>query len=189
MVSIENGSAAPKENAVLDNARALSGVPLDSYREVQASQEAYEDDLEAAWLWSATDGELGAQRPFGEIFTDKLVSFREYLNETRPDEDWNLTKVMTELHAVPTDDWIYGLGYSRLGERDQLRVRSLKLFQSVSESGTDWSDSYWCRLMFDDEANKILSNPLCSDALSPDEIARTKEIVDIAAIPPRLAVA
>lgn len=106
-----------------------------------------------------------------DTITGLLLSFWQHLDKERHNENLNLTRVLNALRAVPVMDWVYGFGYSSLEARDQLRVRAQKFFVVFPQFDAD--DKYICL----EECREILSNPLCSEVLHPDEIARMKELV------------
>jgi hypothetical protein len=170
----EEGTVAPREIGAFEIAQAL---------------EDYHHDY-----WDADLGEPPMVNPDGDLddedtFTGLLLSFWEYLDEVYWEDEWDLTKVLNKLHAVPTMDWVYGMGYSSLGEQDQLRVRAMNLSYRVSASDPDWGSDPCFRLMFGEEAREILTAPRCSNVLSPDALARTKEIVRLAEESSQLAAA
>jgi len=101
-----------------------------------------------------------------DAFIERLISYWQYLEEERWEQDWNLTTVLTALHAVPDLDWVYCLGFSSFSPRDQLRVKALKFFRTIAEASPEDLDI--CL----QECRAILSDPLCSEALPSKDIRK-----------------
>ncbi|MBX3735611.1 MAG: hypothetical protein KF715_02890 [Candidatus Didemnitutus sp.] len=165
---------APQEIGVFETARALEGIRCATFREEEAMTEAFEAASEWAHLRGSSDyrpnTEEDEMSPGEDAFIERLISYWRYLEEERWEEDWNLTKAIKALHAVPAMDWVYGLGFSSFSPRDQLRVKALKFFQAAKECGPDNWD--YCA----QECRDILSDPLCSEALPPDDIRKVIEL-------------
>ena len=185
----KKGTTAPLQNAVLENTRALSSAPLDCYGkagatdqrlETEASEEAFQDALEVNKMMSDANWEAHEMSSADDPFTDRLLSYWQYLREVYWEQDWDLTKVLNEFRAVPTMDWVYGMGYSSLDERGQLRVRALNLINTVS-THDDWRSNWRLHIIFSGEALEIVNDPLFPTAFASGENDRVKEIESIAA--------